>query len=117
MPTAKKKAKILSTGSIQKIVDKEMPGFRVVELAPAPEALRDASLRKASRSLPSIVEMRRKFSPVETDAKPGDEPSLWGNSSQFAIVEPKGPAAGSDATARQRRTVLISHGKIIAEQG
>ena len=117
----KKKAKILSTGTVQKIVDREMPGFRVVELAPEPAAALDSIVEKASRSLPSLVQMRKVSRPSEADAEaaeaPADEAELWGNSSQFALIEPKGPATSRDTTARRRRTVIVSHGKIITEQG
>ncbi|HSG38178.1 MAG TPA: hypothetical protein VLE27_00950 [Thermoanaerobaculia bacterium] len=118
----KKKAKILSTGTVQKIVDREMPGFRVVELAPEPAAARDSIVEKASRSLPSLVKMRQISRPTEADAEAVEAPAeseaeLWGNSSQFALVEPKGPATGNDTMARRRRTVIVSHGKIITEQG
>lgn len=119
MSSPKKKAKILSTGAVQKIIDKEMPGYRVVELEPAPEEVQDAIAEKASRSFPSLTKIRQKSRPMEADAEtaPPDEAALWGNSSQFALVEPKGPATSNDTTARRRRTVIVSHGKIITEQG
>ena len=125
MPTPTKKAKILSTGAIQKIIDREMPGFRVVELEPEPAEAQDSDFvqRKASRSLPSLVELRRSStrSTVRGVEPAPDEPEteeeLWGNSSQFALIEPEGPATSRDTMARRRRTVIVSHGKIITEQG
>lgn len=125
MPTPTKKAKILSTGAVQKIIDREMPGFRVVELEPEPAESRDFGFveKKASRSLPSLVELRRSaYRSAVHDGEPaGDEPQteeeLWGNSSQFALIEPKGPASSHDTMVRRRRTVIVSHGKIITEQG
>ena len=59
MPTLKTRAKILSTEAVQKIIDEEMPGFRVVELEPAPADLHDLVALKASRSLPSLVKLRQ----------------------------------------------------------
>lgn len=124
MPAPKKKAKILSTGAVQKIVSEEMPGFRVVELEPAPADLHDVIANKASRSLPSLVKLREgtRFGSTAFDAgsaadDPESEAALWGNSSQFALVEPAGPATSGDTMARRRRTVIVSHGKIITEQG
>ena len=121
MPILKKQAKILSTGAVQKIVNEEMPGFRVVELEPAPAELHEEIARKASRSLPSLARIRQisRSSEAATDsvAEPVSEEALWGNSSQFALVEPKGPATSSDTMARRRRTIIVSHGKIITEQG
>jgi hypothetical protein len=132
MPSAKKTARILPTGAVQKIIDMEMPGFRVVEMSPEPADSRDTIVRKASRSLPSLVQLRQAYRPDDAanaaDAEPAaraagaiqpsepTEESLWGNSSQFAIVEPTGVAAGFD-TVRRRRTVIVSHGRVITEQG
>jgi hypothetical protein len=113
---AMKRAKILSTGAVQKILDEEMPGFRVVRLEQAPVELQDAVTRKASRSLPSLTKMRQRLSRIVADGQDAEE-ALWGNSSQFALIEPKGPASSDDTTARRRRTVIVSHGKIITEQG
>lgn len=118
MPIARKKAKILSTGAVQKIIDQEMPGYRVVELEPEPAELHDTIVRKASRSLPSLVKLRQASRSAEANTEePVTEESLWGNSSQFALVEPEGPATTSDTMARRRRTVIVSHGKIITDQG
>jgi hypothetical protein len=120
MATVKKRAKILSTGAVQKIVSEEMPGFRVVELEPEPVDLHEEIARKASRSLPSLVKIRQTSTAAERDADPAEPPteeSLWGNSSQFALIEREGPATTSDTMARRRRTVIVSHGKIITEQG
>lgn len=117
-----KKAKILSTGAIQKILDEEKPGYRVVSLEPEPFDAADAAATRTSRSLPSLVEMQRKARsftlPAEPEAEPeGSEADRWGNSSQFALIEPKGSASGDDTAARRRRTVIISKGKIVTEQG
>jgi hypothetical protein len=123
MSILKNRVKILSTGAVQKIVNEEMPGYRVVELEPASEDLHEETARKASRSLPSLVRLRqmatrsRAAEADDADAEPVTEESLWGNSSQFALVEPKGPATSNDTMARRRRTVIVSHGKIITEQG
>jgi hypothetical protein len=130
MSILKNRAKILSTGAVQKIVNEEMPGYRVVELEPASGNLREEVARKASRSLPSLVRLRQTSSGRTATAEADDaergaadeteamtEESLWGNSSQFVLVEPKGPATSSDTMARRRRTVIVSHGKIITEQG
>lgn len=119
MPILKKKAKILSTVAVQKILDAEMPGFRVVELAPEPEDSHDVVSRKASRSLPPLTVLRGGALSVEADDEPAaaDESALWGNSSQFALVEPAGPATCNDPVTRRRRTVIVSHGKVITEQG
>jgi hypothetical protein len=120
MPGTKKKAKILSTGAVQKIVTEEMPGFRVVELEPEPTDLRETIARKASRSMPSLVKIRQTSAAADGDAQPAapaTEEALWGNSSQFALIEREGPATTSDTMARRRRTVIVSHGKIITEQG
>jgi hypothetical protein len=118
MPNPTKKAKILSTGAVQKIIDKDMPGFRVVELEAEPAEAQDSDFvqRKASRSLPSLVELRRTAYTVAAD-EPATEEELWGNSSQFALIEPEGPATSGDTMVRRRRTVIVSHGKVITEQG
>lgn len=116
MPTPKKKAKILSTGAVQKIISQEMPGYRVVELEPEPADLHHRVARKASRSLPSLVKLQQASRPEAADQQASEE-SLWGNSSQFALIEPEGPATSGDTMARRRRTVIVSHGKIITEQG
>lgn len=123
MPSTKKKARILSTGAVQRIVNEEMPGFRVVELEPEPEDMHEVIARKASRSLPSLVKIRQTSRAADAHTQPAQptteatEESLWGNSSQFALVEREGPATTSDTMARRRRTVIVSHGKIITEQG
>ncbi len=121
MPEPKKKAKILSSGAVQKIIQEEMPGFRVVELEPEPATLHDSIISKASRTMPSLVDLcrpaRTRSMSIGADEEALSEASLWGNSSQFALVEPEGPATSADTMARRRRTVIVSHGKIITEQG
>ncbi len=120
MPSTRKKARILSTGAVQKIVNEEMPGFRVVELEPEPEDLHEVIARKASRSMPSLIKIHQTSTITDADAQPAapaTEEALWGNSSQFALIEREGPATTSDTMARRRRTVIVSHGRIITEQG
>ena len=121
MPAAKHKAKILSTGAVQRIINEEMPGYRVVELEPESAAdLHDQVAQKSSRTLPSLVKLRqvsRGASAESAADEPVSEEALWGNSSQFALIEPVGPATSRDTMARRRRTVIVSHGKIITEQG
>ena len=142
MPTRGKTQKFLSKKAVQKIVTVEMPGYRVVELSPAQEAPTAEDVRrKATRSLPSLVHLRaagRKLlatghlahapapdadassSDIEITGVPHEtEEGLWGNSSQFALIEPSNAAArATDAgDTAKRRTVVVSNGRIVTEQG
>jgi len=106
-----------------------MPGYRVVELSPVSDAtMAEAVRKKATRSLPSLDRLRGmgRESRNAADAvasggsgAPAAEEDLWGNSSQFALIEPqKGMTRASDAgDTAKRRTVVVSNGKIVTEQG
>jgi len=100
--------------SLDEVITKEMPGFRV-----AKEAAEDAAAFEPDAVTPSLETMKAKYKmPGSNSRKRGTakRDSIPASKSQMVVAEPAAGPEGSDAS-RKRLTVLVRDGKIRARQG
>lgn len=100
--------------SIDEVIAKEMPGFRV-----AKEAVADAATYEPDAVTPSLETMQAKYKmPGTSPRKRGTakRDSIPASKSQMVVVESAAGSQGSDAPGK-RLTVLVKDGKIRARQG
>jgi len=108
--------------TVENVIQESYPDYRIVERRPAgtADAALDVALRpQPEATAPALTALRRKAAREFADAgvtEVDDEASLLGNSSELVTIEPSAPI-DHPVSRRERRTVVVSHGKIVGEQG
>jgi hypothetical protein len=106
----------------EEVVRELYPDYRVIPRKSSGSASRSVDLLdspEADAVAPALTVLRRKAAREFADSAVRQveaETDLLGNSSELVTIEPSTPI-DNPVSRRERRTVVVSHGKIVGEQG
>jgi len=112
----------LSRKDLEKVVEKEAPGYEIAGSGSASDAAGDAA-PSADEATPDLEQMQRKYGGDDASGSASDGPAAakstkpLNDDDTIVALEPKDPADPWERGSRAKSIVVSNTGKVIGRQG